>query len=184
MRKKSAEAIEFINSLHNFLVRDLQFRDDTTKKTEAEIQSELRPVIVRYLENYFTKRGHKTPQAKAHASFYWEGQEGSYRGKRTKVFGSRQYPDFIITAPYRLAIEYKQGPNGSLVKHGIAQSIMHTLSGDFDFVYLLFHDESKQKVIEASVDGDVEKLTIERMRNDFNVFIRFAVRNRRKGTTK
>lgn len=48
------------------------------------------------------------------------------------------------------AIEYKQSPNGSTVKHDIGQSIMHTLSEEFDFVYYLFHDESKDKRIENS----------------------------------
>jgi hypothetical protein len=60
------------------------------------------------------------------------------------------------------------------VKHGIGQSMMHTLCGDFDFVYYLFHDESKDKRIEASISGETEKTTIERMWREFNVLIKFV----------
>ena len=50
---------------------------------------------------------------------------------------------------------------------------MHTLCGDFDFVYYLFHDESKDKRIEKSIVGETERATIARMWEDFNVLIRF-----------
>jgi hypothetical protein len=73
-----------------------------------------------------------------------------------------------------VAIEYKQGPNGSLVKQGIGQSIMHTLSEDFDFVYYLFHDESTDKRIESSIGGGVESTTIERVWREFNVLNKFV----------
>ncbi len=63
---------------------------------------------------------------KAHRSFYWEGQEGKYGKERATTFGARNYPDFIITDPYLVAIEYKQSPNGSTVKQGMGQSMMHT----------------------------------------------------------
>ena len=65
---------------------------------------------------------------------------------------------FIITSPYLLAVEYKQGTNGSLVKQAIGQSMMHTLSGDFDYVYVLFHDENTDKRIEHSINQDKEKI--------------------------
>jgi hypothetical protein len=52
--------------------------------------------------------------------------------------------------------------------------MMHTLCGDFDFVYYLFHDESKDKRIEWSIGGKTEKTTIERMWQEFNVLIKFV----------
>ena len=112
--------------------------------------------------------------AKANQSFYWEGQEGKYGKARPKTFGTRNYPDFIITKPYLLAIEYKQSPNGSTVKHGIGQSIMHTLCEEFHYVYYLFHDENKDKRIEKSKRNEVEAFIIESMWKNFNVIIRFV----------
>ena len=47
------------------------------------------------------------------------------------------------------------------MKHGIGQSIMHTLSEEFDFVYYLFHDESKDKRIEKSIKNERENFIIE-----------------------
>ena len=126
-----------------------QFRKHTQDKSEMQIQAEIRPLIIRYLEDHFRAKGFKDAVAKANQSFYWEGQDGRYGKSRAPCFGTRNYPDFIITAPYVVAVEYKQSPNGSTVKHGIGQSIMHTLSGEFHFVYYLFHDESPNKQIGA-----------------------------------
>ena len=139
-----------------------------------EIQTEIRPLIIQYLEKYFAAAGFKDAIAKANKSFYWEGQEGEYGKTRKTTFGARNYPDFIVTLPYLVAIEYKQSPNGSTVKQGIGQSIMHTLSEDFHYVYYLFHDESKDKRIERSIGDNIEKLVLDRMWQDFNVFIRFV----------
>lgn len=162
-----------MNGLHKFIVSHPQFRKKTAHKSETQIQTEIRPLILRYLENYFRKGGFKDPVAKAIKSFYWEGQERSFGKNRNTTFGSRNYPDFIIQEPYLVAVEYKQSPNGSTVKHGIGQSIMHTLCEEFDFVYYLFHDESKDKRIESSVQGRTEKATIKRMWQEFNVLIKF-----------
>ena len=94
--------------------------------------------------------------------------------ERERIFGTRNYPDFIITAPYLIAIEYKKSPNASLVKQLIGQSIVHTLSDEFDFVYCLFHDESKGKKIKKSVGNNAENAVINRMRDDFNLYLRFV----------
>lgn len=174
MKSKSKQAVSFVQKLHQFIVSDRQFRKQTAGKTEIQIQTEIRPLVLRYLENHFAAAGFKDPIAKANKSFYWEGQEGSFGKIRNTTFGSRNYPDFIIQAPYSVAIEYKQSPNGSVVKHGIGQSIMHTICGDFDFVYFLFHDQSKDKRVESSVSGKTEKETIDRMWKEFNVLIKFV----------
>jgi hypothetical protein len=174
MKKKTAQVVAFMEGLHTFITTSPQFRQDTGKQSEVRIQAEIRPLIIRYLEEYYRDRGLKDPVRKANNSFYWEGQEGKFGKARDTSFGSRNYPDFIIKTPYKIAIEYKQSANGSTVKRGIGQSLMHTLSEDFHFVYYLFHDESDDKRIESSCEGTTEKAVIERMWKDFNVMIRFV----------
>jgi len=173
MKKKTVQSQAFITELHKFIVRHPQFRDKTSTKSEVQIQTEIRPLILRYLENYFTPK-YKDAIAKAHKSFYWEGQEQGLKKARKTTFGSRNYPDFIIKAPYKVAVEYKQSPNGSAVKQGIGQSIIHTLSKDFDFVYYLFHDQSKDDRIRKSASRKPEKAIIDRMWHEFNVLIKFV----------
>ena len=174
MKKKTAKVTQFIEELHSFIVNNPQFRKHTREKSETQIQAELRPLIIRYLEQYFAKEGFKDSVAKANQSFYWEGQEGEYGKERKTTFGSRNYPDFIVTKPYLIAVEYKQSGNGSTVKQGIGQSIMHTLCEDFHYVYYLFHDQSKDKRIEKSAAGQAESSIIDRMWSEFNVFIKFV----------
>jgi hypothetical protein len=174
MRKKTSKAIAFVDGLHDFIVKNPQFRKNTLTKSEAQIQTELRPLIIRYLENHFRELGFKDPVGKANKSFYWEGQESRSGKARKATFGSRNYPDFVIKAPYVVAVEYKQSPSGSIVKHGIGQSMMHTLSGDCDFVYLLFQDQTKKKLIKKSQKLSTEAMIIKRMQDEFNVFIHFV----------
>ena len=112
--------------------------------------------------------------AKANKSFYWEGEEGRYGKERQTTFASRNYPDFIITEPYLIAIEYKQSNSGSTIKQGIGQSIMHTLCDEFDYVYFLFHDENKDKKIENSKTSQREAFIIDKMWDDFNLMIKFV----------
>ena len=173
MKKKTRRLTNFIDELHNFIIRDPQFRKNTSKKPESVIQGELRPLMIRYLEKSF-EPNYKDPVAKANKSFYWEGQEGRFGRDRSTTFGSRNYPDFIITDPYLIAVEYKQGSSGSLVKRAIGQAIMHTLTEDFDYVYVLFHDENSDKRIEASIMNDTESMIIKKIWNDFNVLLKFV----------
>ncbi len=173
MKKKTSQVIEFIEDLHSYIICNPQFRKNTKNKSEVHIQTEIRPLIIDYLTDYFSKKGYKDAVAKANKSFYWEGQEGTYGKARSTTFGTRNYPDFIITNPYLIACEYKQGPNGSTVKQGIGQSIMHTLCEDFHYVYYLFHDQSKDKRIEKSIINEHEKFILDKMWQDFNVYIKF-----------
>ncbi len=62
-------------------------------------------------------------------------------------------------------------PNLSGVGHSPR---IHTMCEEFHYVYYLFHDESKDKRIERSVESDVEASIIDRMWNDFNVQIKFV----------
>ena len=111
--------------------------------------------------------------AKANKSFYWEGQEGSFGKSRQTVFAGRNYPDFIITSPYLIAIEYKKGSTSALVKQVIGQSVMHTLSGQFDYVYTLFQDENPDKKIKNSISDDIETNILSVFKRDFNIFAYF-----------
>ncbi|MDH5778473.1 MAG: hypothetical protein OEZ33_09690 [Gammaproteobacteria bacterium] len=174
MKKKTDKVIKFMESLHDYIVSNPQFRKNTAGKSEKQIQTEIRPLIIQYLQSFFKESGYKDDVAKANKSFYWEGQEGKYGKGRATTFGTRNYPDFIITDPYLIAIEYKQSENGSTVKHGVGQSIMHTLSEEFHYVYYLFHDESNDKKIESSVTGDNESFILDKMWKDFNVLIKFV----------
>lgn len=174
MRKKTSKVTKFIEDLHNYIICHPQFRKKTSEKTELQIQAEIRPIILQFLEGYFAMQGYKDAINKAHKSFYWEGQEGKYGKDRATTFGARNYPDFIVTLPYLIAIEYKQSPNGSIVKQGIGQSIMHTMTEDFHYVYYLFHDESLDRRIETSIRYEKEKRILSKMWSDFNVFIRFV----------
>lgn len=149
MKKKTQKVIAFLEGMHEFIVTHPQFRKKTAGWSESRIQTEIRPLIIQYLEKHFAQEGYVDAEAKAHQSFYWEGQEGKYGVHKASIFGTRNYPDFIVTAPYLVAIEYKQSASGAIVKHGLGQSLAHTLSGEFDFVYLLFHDQSAQMKIEA-----------------------------------
>jgi hypothetical protein len=173
MRRKTAGCTSFINGLHDYIVSHPQLRRDTRAKAEKEIQAELRPIVIRYLEMHFEAEGFKDYIAKANQSFYWEGQEGSHGRQRPAVFGARNYPDFIITKPYLVAIEYAQSPHGSSVKRGIGQSMIHTLCGEYDFVYYLFHDESADKRIHSSILGETESAILKQAWDDFNVLVRF-----------
>jgi hypothetical protein len=174
MKRKTQQIKEFINGLHEFIINNPQFRSKTMGKSETQIQTEIRPLIINYLEQYFKKAGVVDASGKAHKSFYWEGQQGKFGKERASTFGARNYPDFIITAPYLVAIEYKQSPNGSTVKQGIGQSLMHTMTEDFHYVYYLFHDESQKKKIENSIKNEKEKKILEKMWSDFNIFIKFV----------
>lgn len=174
MKAKTQKAISFLEGLHNYLIKHPQFRKRTKNKSEVQIQTEIRPLIIAYLEKYFREQGVVDYISKAHQSFYWEGEEGRYGVERKKMFGSRNYPDFIIQYPYNIAVEYKQSPNGSLVKQGLGQSILHTLSNEFDFSYYLFHDQSKDKRIEKSLKGAIEKDIIKSVWKNFNVFVKFV----------
>lgn len=171
MKRKTQKLHDFIDGMNRTIINDPQFRKDITRKNEKEIQTEIRPILLKYLRKHFEKEGIQDVEQKANKSFYWEGQEGQYGKQRDKVFGARSYPDFIIEEPYLIAVEYKQGEYGSSIKHGIGQALLHTMSGDFDYAYLLFRDESKDDEIYHDSFKKTEENIMRRMWEDFNVYI-------------
>ena len=172
MKKKTKKVVDFLNSMHNFIIKSPQLRKDISKKTEVQMQTEIRPIIINFLTRYFRNLDYKDARKMANKSFYWEGEESSYGKKKQMTFGARNYPDFIIKKPYLIGIEYKKSTSGGLVKQGIGQSIMHTLSEDLDYVYFLFHDQNKDKRIKKSISKEKEKSIIDLMWNTFNVRIK------------
>lgn len=173
MKQKTKQVITFIDGLHSHITGSSRYRANTKPYNESRIQSEIRPLILSYLENHFRGR-YKDYEAKANKSFYWEGQEGAFGSERATTFGSRNYPDFIIQDPYLVAVEYKQSEHGSTLKHGIGQSIMHTLNGEFDFVYYLFHDQTKDKRIKRSEGRQREQSILATMWDQFNVRVKIV----------
>ncbi len=168
MKRKTQQAVDFIENLHQHLINSSLFRQNTAGEKERDIQREIRHIIVEFLKG----RGYTNCDDKVKGSFYAEVQEGSDSRIKTPVFGSKNYPDFYITDPYWLAIEYKKELSGSFVKSLIGQSMVHTFSGDFDYVYALFQDENKNKKIRDSVSGEVESDIIATIERDYNIFLR------------
>jgi len=173
MKKKTQKAISFIEELHKHLTGSPLLRDESQGRDERQIQTEIRPIIFDYMKEYFKKKNRKNPVRVADEKFYWESQESEYKNLKIETFASKNYPDFIISYPYKIAIEYKKSKSGSVVKQGIGQSIMHTIGGEFDFVYCLIKDESPDKKIIESINNEKEKRIIKNIWKDFNVFIRF-----------
>lgn len=64
-----------MKELHDFIVNSPQFRKDTNLKSEGQIQTEIRPLIIQYLEKHFKERGYKDYTAKANQSFYWKDKK-------------------------------------------------------------------------------------------------------------
>jgi len=175
MKKKTEKVCDFIEGLTDWIANHPHIRKDTINKTEKFIQSELRSMIGSYLENWFKKIGHKNPSKKADLSYYWKGQEGSFGNDRKVTFAARNYPDFIIKSPYLVAVEYIKDPSGAAMKLGIGQSVIHTMSGEFDYVLFLFQDETKDQKIKSSIlENSIESKIVDKMCDDFNTFIRFV----------
>jgi len=78
MKKKTKQVIEFLENMHDYIINSPLLRKDTSGKTESQMQAEIRPIIINYLTKHFRELGFKDDEAKANASFYWEGQEGTF----------------------------------------------------------------------------------------------------------
>lgn len=180
MKRKTEQARQFIENLHTHVTSSPKLKKDIKDHPERYIQWNIYLLIIEYLEEHFKAAGMEEVQAKKKALsvLYWEGQDGSLRKEKPMVFGARNYPDFLIKEPYLVAIEYAQSDSGSVVKRGMGQSIMHTLCGEYDFVYYLFHDKSDDKHIRSSIGGVTEKEIITKAWEDFNVYMGFVVESK------
>lgn len=177
MKRKTEQARQFMESLHKTITTDPRLPKKIKDRSEKEIQKDVYYITLDYLVSYFRASGldDEKSKTKAREALYWEGQDGHSKKERPVVFGARNYPDLLIREPYLVAIEYAQSDSGSVVKRGMGQSIMHTLCGEYDFVYYLFHDKSDDLRIRKSIHGVIEKEIKDRAWEDFNVFMGFVV---------
>lgn len=171
MKRKSTASKLFIDGLRNHIDKHIFRPRNTNRTSEAAIHGEYQAILREYLEQHYRASGGKNVQEKVRDIFYWEGQDGQYSEPKINVFGSRNYPDFIFKAPYKIAIEYKQSASGALMKQGIGQALMHTLSGEFDFAYLLFHDQTQGQAIRNSSKNPLEAGIGDLLWRDFNVYL-------------
>ena len=79
----------------------------------------------------------------------------------------------MIKNPYLIAIEYKKSASGSLVKQALGQSIMHTLSQEYDFALVIFHDENQNKKIFSASKDPQEREILLKLEKETNVFSTF-----------
>ena len=169
-KKKTAKLESFISGLVSRIKKDPALAVfDTTNVGEKVGQGQLYGVILDHLEAYF--HDYKDPRQKATEASYWEGNKKT-KGAAKMIFGGRNYPDMIIYEPYRIAIEYKLTDSGSVVKQGIGQCMMYTMSGEYDFALLVYHDRTKEKTICSASKKQQEKLIIEELKKS-NVFVCF-----------
>jgi len=169
VRRKSKAAEEFIDGLIAHIEGHVLRQKQNAGKREAEIQRGLYPLIAGYLSEHFQNESPKDYERRAADAVYWEGQDDPNTETKTPVFAARSYPDFIIREPYRIAIEYKQSNTGALVKQCIGQGLMYMLSGDYDFAYLLFDDQTDDKSIRKSMKSPLELEIKHRLWKDFNI---------------
>lgn len=177
MKRKTKQVTEFIENLNRHLITSPKLPKNVRERTEKQIQKDIYHITLEYLEDYFMEAGLDKLKARQKAGevFYWEGQDRCLRKDGNfEVFGARNYPDFVISEPYQIAIEYAQSPSGASIKRGIGQSIMHTICGEYDFVYYLFCDKSDDRRIEKSMEMETEKLIRAQLWSDFNVFMGYV----------
>eukprot|EP01047_Picozoa_sp_COSAG01_P001864 COSAG01_NODE_46_length_32080_cov_716.589319_13_plen_178_part_00 len=174
-KKKTGKLLSFMDDLQAFTSAHPEAKKLKLKRlNETHLQIAFRSILIDFLERYFRQNGYQKSNDKAHQELYWEGNRESLPGTAQKVFAARNYPDYVIKSPYRIAIEYKQGEYGSLVKQGIGQAVLHTVSGEYDFAVVLFHDKSKRKKIKRSAKQSTEQRITAQLRTEFNVFVMFV----------
>ena len=172
MKKKTPKLLHFIEGLHEFIEMRSHLLDKAVISSKLGFQDIIGGLIGEYLEQYFLKYGYKNVITKANEALYWEGKESEDDDLQSPVFGEISYPDFIIDDPYSIAVVYKEGDSVSELKQGIAESLIYTLSGEFDYAYFLFHDQTQDKKIERSVDYKLESFIVAEMWDHHNVCIK------------
>lgn len=173
MKKKSKKITLFIDNLHEFIAAYPGFRRSAVNVKHTDVVLDIKSLIFAYLNNYFTNCGFTNPVEKTRNSLILDRLDEHYQVDGTPVFGEICIPTFIILKPYRLAIEYRQGNRASALKEGIGQSILHTVSGRYDFAYFLFHDLNKNKRIMTSNDYRLESSIVSELWDRHNIRIKF-----------
>lgn len=174
MKKKTTKLIHFIEGLHKFISIRSNLVDKASITSKVDFQNIIVRLILEYLEQYFVKDGYKNSITKSNDALSWEVKELQEYESQSPVFGELIYPDFIINDPYLIAIVCKEGNNGSVLKQGIGESLIYTLSGEFDFVYFLFIDQTQDKKIERSIDYKLESSIVSEMWDRYNIFFKIV----------
>ena len=65
LKKKTAKLRQFLDDLSAFIKKHPQFRKVTAKKSEQAVQTEIRPIIISFLEKFFREAGYVDYVAKA-----------------------------------------------------------------------------------------------------------------------
>ena len=79
MKRKTKAFIKFAHDLHEFIISDPQFRQDTSSRSESEIQAEIRPLIIKYLEQYFENAAGRVYRYYPGPGRHWGGVVGTWR---------------------------------------------------------------------------------------------------------
>ena len=90
LTKKTKKLRKFLDELCAFLEKHPQFRKVTSKKSKQAVQTEIRPIIISFLEKYFREGGYLDYVAKANNGFYWKGQEGGHTAWRKQIDAALQ----------------------------------------------------------------------------------------------
>ena len=88
--EKSNKAQNFIESLHSFICQSPLFWKDVSGKAEIEIQTEIRPIVIRCLEKYFENKGTKTPLQKPINHFTGRGKKAFTGEQKRKGWSPKE----------------------------------------------------------------------------------------------
>jgi hypothetical protein len=138
------ELCSFIRSLKIAFEYNKNVKDSLTWDTKA------RHEVGEHIKGQFMQKfGPRLLDEKLEDYFGYEGQYN--RLKRTKVFSSGCYPDMYFLKPTKIAIELDHGKKGSNLKNALTKAGFDRLSKDWDRVFVIFFDESRNDKIKESL---------------------------------
>ena len=171
-KKKSQKRIRIIERIVAILTHpEIYGTIDYRKASEDKIKQFIYQPLLNELQKIYVKKKNLKEEAarkKARKNLRWEGNV------KTTIhnylfLGAYHRPDMeiIYDDDMRIAIEVKKGDQGTAIRQGIGQCMVH--SSAYDFVIYLFVDTSKEKKISSSVSGKKEAELLEALWNDYNI---------------
>jgi uncharacterized membrane-anchored protein YjiN (DUF445 family) len=138
------ELCSFIRSLR------IAFEYNKNKKDSLTWDTKARHEMGKHIkEQFMQKFGSRLLGEKVEDYFGYEGQYN--RLKRTKIFSSGCYPDMYFLKPIKIAIELDHGKKGSNLKNALTKAGFDKLSKDWNRVFVIFFDESRDDKIKESL---------------------------------
>lgn len=123
--------------------------------------------LTRLIQELSPSLDEETARRRADRALVWEG-DVQRKIHNFEFLGVSHRPDYeILLRDVRIALEVKRGDSGTEVRAGIGQAIVY--SQMYDFVIYLMIDASDHRTIAQSLDGDREKLFLERLWDEHNV---------------